>query len=238
MLHVTKFSARQYDSFLLRSEREDAFIEIELKKSYRTHTKVSKPTGAIIRFKQVKDEIMEVDRKGLDVPQEKIMEEYEFDNFFENGAALAYSIAAAFAAEKGITQVYDIGSAMAAQSELFESVGVSYVAVEPHVPSYMHATHVIPQKYPCNLPAFDRTKTMGISRLCVGYLAQDDKTYMSLYNNFEHLLLSAPAECLSEMYELYGNILPVEIPWRDLRRNYYPNYWFYFTRKSVMESFL
>ena len=144
-------------------------MEIELKKSYRTHTKVSKPTGAIIRFKQVKDEIM---------------------------------------------------------------------AVEPHVPSYMHATHVIPQKYPCNLPAFDRTKTMGISRLCVGYLAQDDKTYMSLYNNFEHLLLSAPAECLSEMYELYGNILPVEIPWRDLRRNYYPNYWFYFTRKSVMESFL
>lgn len=79
---------------------------------------------------------------------------------------------------------------------------------------------------------------MGISRLCVGYLAQDDKTYMSLYNNFEHLLLSAPAECLSEMYELYGNILPVEIPWRDLRRNYYPDYWFYFTRKSVMESFL
>lgn len=181
---------------------------------------------------------MEVDRKGLDVPQDKIMEEYEFDNFFENDAALAYSIAAAFAAEKGITQVYDIGSAMAAQSELFESVGVSYVAVESHVPSYMHATHVIPQKYPCNLPAFDRTKTMGISRLCVGYLAQDDKTYMSLYNNFEHLLLSAPAECLSEMYELYGNILPVEIPWRDLRRNYYPDYWFYFTRKSVMESFL
>ena len=134
-------------------------MKIELKKSYRTHTKVSKPTGAIIRFKQVKDEIMEVDRKGLDVPQDKIMEEYEFDNFFENGAALAYSIAAAFAAEKRITQVYDIGSAMAAQSELFESVGVSYVAVESHVPSYMHATHVIPQKYPCNLPAFDRTKT-------------------------------------------------------------------------------
>ena len=109
------------------------------------------------------------------------MEEYEFDNFFENDAALAYSIAAAFAAEKGITQVYDIGSAMAAQSELFESVGVSYVAVESHVPSYMHATHVIPQKYPCNLPAFDRTKTMGISRLCVGYLAQDDKTYICRY---------------------------------------------------------
>lgn len=211
-------------------------MKIELKKSYRTHTKVSKPTGAIIRFKQVKDEIMEVDRKGLDVPQDKIMEEYEFDNFFENGAALAYSIAAAFAAEKGITQVYDIGSAMAAQSELFESVGVSYVAVESHVPSYMHATHVIPQKYPCNLPAFDRTKTMGISRLCVGYLAKDDKTYMSLYNNFEHLLLSAPAECLSEMYELYGNILPVEIPSRNLRGNYYPDYWFYFTRKTAVES--
>ena len=180
-------------------------MEIEFKQSYRTHTKVSKPTGAITRFKQVMDEILEIDRNGLDVPQDKIMEEYEFDNFFENDAALAYSIAAAFAAEKGITQVYDIGSAMAAQSELFESVGVSYVAVESHVPSYMHATHVIPQKYPCNLPAFDRTKTMGISRLCVGYLAKDDKTYMSLYNNFEHLLLSAPAECLSEMYELYGN---------------------------------
>lgn len=209
-------------------------MEIDYEKTYRTHTKVPEPTGALTRSKQVMDEILAIGRKKLPVPQDKLMEEYEFDNFFENDAALAYSIAAAFAAEQVITEVFDIGSAMAAQSELFESVGVSYVAVESHVPSYMHATHVVAQKYPCDLPAFDKTKTMGISRLCVGYLIKDDETYASLYQHFDHLLLSAPTECLDAMHKLYGNILPVEIPSRDLRGNHYPDYWFYFTRKSAI----
>lgn len=206
--------------------------EINYRNAYRTHTLVPEPSKAIARAKKLRKLLTEQYHRYGSVPRDNEMEDYEYEVFFSEGTAGDYAIAAAFAAEYGFQIVFDIGSAMAAQSELFESMGISYVAVESCVPSYIKASKVVEGRYPCALPPFDKRKTMGISRLCVGYLIEGDDAYRALYNHFDHLLLVAPHECLAKMFALYGNILPVESPSKNMFGQPTMDYWYYFTKQD------
>ena len=207
--------------------------EIDYRNAYRTHTAVPEPSKAIARAKQLRNEIIEQYHRDGSVPADKDMEDYEYEVFFGEGTAGDYAIAAAFAAEQDFQTVFDIGSAMAEQSELFESMGISYVAVESCVPSYIKASKIVEGRYPCALPSFDKQKTMGISRLCVGYLIEGDDAYRALYNHFDHLLLIAPHGCLAKMFSLYGNILPVKSPAKNMFGQPTTDYWYYFTKQDT-----
>lgn len=200
---------------------------------YWTHTEVPQLNKPVACSQQLCTRIKELEyHQGGLFPRRIDMSDYEFGAFLFESVMRKYSIAAAFAHEKGFKTVVDIGNPTTEQSEWFQRMGISHIGVGVSTTSYIAGPEDIGEKWganPCVLPPFDKQTTLGISQLCVGYLIWD--SYRALYNRFDHLLLDdAPTECIVKMHELYGHSSWVAIPTKNIYGQDIVKHWYYFTK--------
>lgn len=144
-----------------------------------------------------------------DCPDWALHTHYLLCNFCEGGTGglEAYTVAAAFAAAAGFRQVVDVGCSEAFQSDLFDSAGVNYLGLESMPSARMWTSRYVQTEYPSigwQHLIESREETLAVSRLCVGYLIVGHPAYEALKRDFDHLLVSAPKNCIAALEGIYG----------------------------------
>lgn len=166
-------------------------------------------------------------RKALKQREPSMEMAYQLDNWMygvesfycENGA-MAYATAFSFALQQDFCTIVDIGCADGVQTELIADMPLRYIGIEPSASLFWRPMRFsyIQKRYPCEIPVYG--KTLGMSRLCTGYLMRD---YLAVAKDFDDFLLDGPIEAARGLSWYYREVYVL-----DDSRNPDSNGWLWF----------